>query len=336
MSATQDLGIYQIGRETTKGTPVATTNRLISRELIVTPVEPVFQPQAQLGVLLENPTSDTLAVRSAEVKFSGDLTFEQILYPLNMCMKGVTSASATSGAQLWDFNPTYTADPACHAFSLQRRLSDGVTNWDEGISYVMGTDFSIAGAIGQNATFECNAFGRPIDTAVALTGAIAVPTVNFVSTAMFKVYIDDTFASLGATQVSASIYDFAFKFRSQSLPKFYVDGRTDKSFTQHALKRAGFDLELGAEWTTAINSERAKAASRAIRYVRLSAIGGTAGSTVYTLNIDLALRYEQGQFDKETEREGNDASKLKFVGAYDSAAPLAAKLRVINMLATLP
>lgn len=336
MSSVQDLGIYQIGRETTKGTVVATTNRLISRELIVTPVEPVFQPQVQLGILLENPTSDVVALRSAEIKMGGDLTFEQILYPLNMAMKGLTSASAASGAQVWVFDPSYTADPGLNSFTIERRLSDGTTNCDEEIAYCMATEFGIAGAIGQNATFDATLFGRPVDTAGTLTTAIGIPAVNFIPTSLFKVYVDDTFASIGTTQLSASIYDFGFKFRSQAQPKFYVDGRTDKSFTAHGLKRAGFDLEMGAEWTAAISSERAKAASRAIRYVRLKALGAAISSSFYTLTIDLACRYEKGLFDKETEREGNDALKLKLIGAYDSAAPLATKVTVINSLATLP
>jgi len=336
VSTVQDLGIYQIGREATKGTAVATTNRLISRGLIPTPQEPVFQPQAQLGLLLENPTSDTIALRSVEMKIDGDLTFEQILYPLNMCMKGLTSASAALGAQNWVFNPTYDADPLLNSFTIQLRKSDGVTNYDERIAYVMATEFGIAGAIGQNATFDCAMFGRPIESSQTLTPAIAIPTVNFIPTSLFKVFIDDTFASIGATQVSASIYDFAFRFRSQAQPKFYVDGRTDKSFTAHGLKRAGFNLELGAEWTTAIDNERAKAQSRALRYVRLQALGAAISSSFYTMNVDIAVRHEMGQFDKETEREGNDALKLKLIGGYDSAAPLAAKVTVINTLSTLP
>lgn len=336
MSAVNDLGIYQIGLETTMGTPVTATNRLIARGLIVTPQEPVFQPEAQLGVLLENPTSDAIALRSCDLKMSGDLTFEQILYVLNMAMKGVTAGVGAAADKTWTFDPSYTADPSLNSFTIQRRLSDGATNWDEAIAYVMAKDFRIAGAIGENVTFEANLFGRPADTTVTLTPTISVPTVNFVPTSLFKVFIDNTYASIGSTQVSASIYSFEFRFRSQAQPKFYVDGRADKSFTAHGLKRAGFDLDLDAEWTTAINSERAKAADRSIRYVRLQALGASLGSSQYEFRLDMALRYQAGQFDKETEREGNDALKLKLIGAYDSTNALAAKAVVVCGLTSLP
>lgn len=336
MSSVNDLGIYQIGIETTMGTAVATTNRLISRGLIVTPNEPVFEPQAQLGYLLENPTSDSVALRSVDMKLSGDLTFEQILYVLSMAMKGLTSGTGANADKTWAFDPSYTADPALKSFTIQRRLSDGTTNWDEAIAYVMAKDFKVGGQIGQNATFEATLFGRPADTTATLTPTIGVPTVNFIPVSLFKVFIDSTYASLGATQVAASIYSFEFRFRSQAQPKFYVDGRADKSFTAHGLKRAGFDLDLDAEWTAAINAERAKAADRSIRYVRLQALGATLGSSQYEFRIDLACRYQTGLFDKETEREGNDALKLKLIGAFDSTNALAAKVNIVCGLTSLP
>lgn len=336
MSSVKDLSIFQIGMETTMGTAIATTNRLISRGMVVTPQEPVFQPQAQLGVLLENPTSDTIALRSVDIKLDGDLTFEQCLYFFNMALKGVTSGSGAGADKTWTFDPGgYAADPGLKSFTLEKRVSDGTTNWDEQIAYVMARDFKVGGQIGQNATFEANLFGRPASTSATLTPTIGVPSVNFIPVSLFKVYIDNTYASLGATQVAASIYSFEARFRSQAQPKFYVDGRADKSFTAHGLKRAGFDLDLDAEWTAAIKTEQTKAADRSIRYVRLQALGATLGSSQYEFRLDMACRYQAGLFDVEGDREGNDSMKLKLIGALDSTNTFAFKAVVVNALGTI-
>lgn len=335
MPGVRDLGITQLGKESTKGTPVATTTRWIGTSQ-VDPDEPVFQPQVANGLLLKNKTSDAIAIRQAKLKLMTDLTFEQLLHILMCSLKGGVTPTGAGADKTWTFNPTFTADPACDAFSVQRRMTDGSTNWDEGLSYVMGDSFEISGNIGENAHLEANLFGRPVDTAVALTGAIAVPSVNFVPTSLFKVYIDNTAAGLGGTQLSGSVISFKWHFDAMAQSKFYVDGRADKSFTSYGLRAADFTLDIDAEWMATINSERANAASRAIRFVRLEAVGASLGGSNYKVTIDLACRYAEGQFDSDGDRDGNDKTTLKFISAYDTVGPLFAKVVVVNALTSLP
>lgn len=335
MPAVKDLGITQLGKETTKGTPVATTTRWIGTSM-VNPEEPVFQPQVANGYLVKNKTSDSIATRMAKVHLESDLTFEQILHVLFMAVKDGGTGVGGGADKTWTFAPTYNADPAAAAFSMQRRMTDGSTNWDEGLSYVMAESFDISGNIGENAKIAADLFARPVDTAVALTGAIAVPTVNFVPTSLFKVYLDTTFGGIGGTQVAGSVISFAHHFEAMAQPKLYVDGRADLSFTSYGLKAADFTLDIDAEWNAAINGERAKAASRAIRYVRLQATGAALGASNYKITIDLACRHAEGQFDSDGDRDGNDKTTLKLIAANDTAAPLAAKYVVVNALAALP
>ncbi len=331
----KDLRIYQIGKETTKGTGVPATTRLVG-DLLVSPKAQVFQPQPQLGILLENPTSDVIVLQHTEMEWSGDLTYEQILHLLHCSLKGAITPTGAGADKTWTFTPVFTADNALDSFTVERRLSDGTSNFDEEVNYVLCRDFMLSGAIGENAKFRANLFGRKVDRTSTLTAAIAVPAVNFVGVADAKLYIDNTFAGLGTTQVSGDVFGFELALRAQYQPKFYIDGRTDRSFTSHAMKRMGYDFRVSVEWDTTINGERAKADDRSIRYVRLQFVGAALGGSNYRITIDMALRYAEGMFDQESDREGNDSVDLRFISAYDTTNLIGIKAVVVNALAALP
>lgn len=335
-TAVRELQITQLGKETTKGTAVAQTTRWIG-DCEVDPQEIVVEPRAQNGVLLlEGHTSDVIVLRHANVKLSADLTFEQFLHVLFMNMKGGVTATGAGADKTWTFNPTYLAEPALDAFTLGLRYSDGTNNFDERVAYLIGRGFKLSGNIGEIAKVEVDAFGRPVETATAITGAIAVPSVNFVPVALGKVYLDSTFGGLGGTQITESIISFNLDFESMAQPKFYIDGRSDKSFTTHGLKRARWALQLEAELNTAINTERAAAQSRAIRYVRLEFVGASLGGSNYKVTVDLPLRHKMGMYDPNGDRDGNQKVTLDMIPAYDSTNSFGMKVTVVNALAALP
>jgi len=334
-SGVRDLGITQLGRETTKGTAVAATTRWVGLTTF-DPEEPRLYPQIQNGLLLQNKASAPIAKKMTRFTLEADLTFEQLLHVLNMCVMGLTTGTGAGADKTWTFNPSFAADPGLNSFTIQKRLTDGSTNWDERIAYAMGSSLEIGGAIGENAKLSMEGFGRPIELATAITPAIAVPTVNFVPVSLFKVYIDDTFAGLGTTQILGSLHGFRLRFDAMAQPKDYIDGRPDLSFSSHGVKAAYFTLELQGEFQAQIETERTKARSASKRYVRLEAVGPALGGSNYKITIDLCCGYEQGVFDSNGEREGNDAVTLSLVQDYDPTPPLAAKFTVVNALSSLP
>lgn len=335
-TAVKELMQTQLGVESTRGTAVAQTTRWIG-EAEVTPQEIVVEPQAQNGVLLmEGHTSDVITLRHADVRLAADLTFEQILHVLMMSMEGGVTPTGAGADKTWLFNPTYLADPALNAFTLGLRYSDGTNNFDDRIAYLMARSFRLTGNIGEIAKIEADCFGRPVEDGTAITGAIAVPSVNFVPVALGKVYLDDTAGGIGGTQLSESIISFAFDFETMAQPKFYVDGRADKSFTTHGLKRANWALQLEAELNSAIDTERAKAQDRSIRYIRIEFVGAALGGSNYKITLDLPMRHRMGQYSPSGDRDGNQTVTLDLIAAYDSATPLGAKITVVNALTALP
>jgi len=327
----RELRIYQAGREVAYGTPVAATNRLVG-QLEVTADEVVVMPAPQIGILLENPTTDQTVRRMATAKFSGELTYEQILYLLEASVKGGVSPTGAGADRTWLYTSAYAADPVLKSFSLQRRLTDGTTNWDEGIAYALLKDAKISGAIGELVKFDSTWFGRPIDPAVALTAAIPVPSVNFASAADVKVYLDTTFANLGTTQLLGDVVSWDFNWKGIYQPKLYQDGRADRSFSSHALQSQGYDASIQVEWNAQINGFRTQAASRALLYCRIVATGPTLGASNYKVQIDFVCRFKAPQFDQAGDRDGNDTAVLELVSAYDPAQSLGLKFTVVNAL----
>lgn len=330
--AIRDLRIYQLGRETTKGTAVAATTRWVGT-LEIEPDEPVITPQVQTGLMVEGAPADAIARRSARLRFEADLTYEQILHVFNMTLKGVTTGTGAGADKTWIFDPTFTGDPGLNSFTVQRRLTDGTTNWDERVAYVLGDELTISGAVGENAKVELSCFGRPVETGQAITGAISVPTVNFVPAQLFKLSIDDTLAGMGTT-LFGQLVSFRLRFVAPSQPRFYLDGRSDRSFAVHSLRRASWELEAQVEWDAAAEAERAKAQSRANRYVRLVATGPALGASAYKIQIDFVARHQAGQYDQAGDRDGADTTTLRLVSAH--ASDLTFKAIVVNALSTLP
>lgn len=327
----KDLRVYQAAREAAYGTAVAATNRLVG-DLEITPQEKVIEPQPQIGVLIANPVADLVVERAAEVKLSGDLTYEQVLYLLEAAIRGNQTPAGAGADKTWTYASLYTGDPLLKSMSLQRRLTDGTTTWDEGVAYALCKDFKISAAIGDVVKFDSTWFGRPVDTAVALTPAIAVPAVNFIAASDVKVYIDDTFAGLGVTQLLGDVISWDLSATGMYQPKYFQDGRADRSFATHSLLRQDYNASIQVEWNAQISALRAKAASRAIQYVRIVATGPTLGASNYKVQFDFAARFKEAQFDQKGDRQGNDTVTLEFVAAYDTTNLIGLKAVVVNAL----
>lgn len=304
----------------------------------VTPQETVLPPQPQIGIMAEFPTTDTISQRWSDVKLDGDLTYEQLIILMEMAIDGGVTPTGAGTDKTWVYNALMTADPLLRAFTLERRMSSGVTDWDEEIPFSLARAFSLSGAIGENLKFDADIFGRPIDRTAALTAAIPVPSVNFAAAADTKLFIDNTFAGLGATQVLEALASWNMGVRTQVQPKFFQDGRADKSFTNYGLKRFGFDFSAETEMNAIINAERAKAADRSIRYCRLVATGGiiTGSAVNYKIQIDFAARYKAGMFDQRGNRDGNNLVPLELMSAYDATNTFIWKATIVNALSTVP
>jgi len=332
----ETLSNMQLGREVTKGTGVAQTTRWIGAAQ-VTVDSPKFWPRVQNGIMVPRSQRGTIGSQLARIKLDSDLTFEQILYILNMGFVGLTTPSGAGADRTWQFTPSVIADPALNTYTLGYRKTDGTTNWDERITYAFAESWEISAAWGENAKISAELVGRPIEIGTAITGPVTVPSVNFVPAALFKVYIDSTFGALGTTQKLGTVVSFRLTYQSPYQAKFYLDGRTDLSFSSFGLKDADWALEIQTEFTADMLIEQQIADNNpgSLRYVRLEAVGPVLGASNYEIEIDAACEYEVGGFDVDGDRDGNGTCTLKMVGSYDTTNSLGLKIKAVNAMTTL-
>ena len=145
-------------------------------------------------------------------------------------------------------------------------------------------------------------------------------------------YIDDTWATLGTTQVSAQVYSFDMMYKSGLGIGERIDGRATKDFSKYEFGPHSGTLGIVLEWKTTAAAERAKAADQSLRFVRISALG----SGTKALVIDLACKHAKGDFWVDGTQGPNDTAALALVLAYDPTSAKSFQVAVSNAVVTLP
>ncbi|OGT26063.1 MAG: hypothetical protein A2Z17_06855 [Gammaproteobacteria bacterium RBG_16_66_13] len=329
--------IFQIGKETTRGTAVAASNRLLLDKLDFDPSAKTHKPSPAVGTLVrQGPTSITRKL--AALRASGPLSFEQILYYFYMGVEGGVTPSG-AGPYIYTFDPTEIADPAPTTFTIERRLSDmlATPGYDDvEAEYCFCRSFSIKGAEGEESVWELDAdiVGRQVATST-LTPAIAVPSVEEILVYKTSLYIDDTWAALGGTQVSGQLLDFSLTYNTGLKELFTPDGNLYFSRYTFAggARDKGATLDLTLLVDTRMATERTKAQAAATRFVRLKATGSTANREV---TLDMAVQHENGDIAVVDAREGLHIVSMHLVPIYDATGAAHFKAVVKNNLATLP
>lgn len=337
-AAVDQLTQIQLGQEATgaRGTAVAQTTRWVGTGIVEND-EPKYWGRAQNGLMIPRSQRGTIGSRKARLTLDGDLTFEQACHILNMGMCRVVTGSGGGADKTFQFTPSVSADPVIQTFTVGYRKTDGTTSWDERITYLFAESWEISAALGENAKIKAECVGRPVELATAITGAVPVPSVNYIPTALFKVYINDTFGALGTTQKLGTVIGFSLKYNGPYQPKDYIEGRSDRSFSSHSLKDSDYSLEIQTEFTADMLLEQQKADDEpgALRYIRIDAVGPSLGGSNYQLQIDGAFEYEQAGFNIDGSRDGNGTCTLKLVGSYDVTNSLGLKIKSVNAMATL-
>ncbi len=331
--------IYQIGKENpaTRGTAVAATNRFMVKSLDVDPGEEVGRGRSLVGVL--RPTGPrALTKKAPTLKVVADLTYEQILYFLTSSVKGAVTPTGAGNAKTWTYLLSETADPAPDTFTIERRHTDMLaepTNTDIEIEYCFTKSFQIKGGGDGLSEISAEMVGRQV-SASTLTAAIAIPTTRIVPSALWKLYIDETWAGLGGTQVTADIVDFTFDFDAGLDTHFAMQGQT--YFNQYVFKGGGgASCELRMLYATIPQAEDAAAAAFTPRFVRLAATGDAiSGGGNYQILLDMCVEHEKGRVVQTQIQDGLVAVTMKLIPVYDATSGKQFQATVVNTLAALP
>jgi hypothetical protein len=323
--------LAQSGRESTKGTLVPATQRMMVKEFVLTPrVEAERDQELMKGLLA--PGGDELIFRHG-VDWSVPETpvvFDQFMAWLAMAFKGGVAPTGV-GPYTWTYLRDITADPNVDARTFEVRETDAATPSDWEFGYAMLKKLTVKFAQGQSVRFTAEGFGRKLQTSTltALSNTAVVQAPN----ALTKCYIDSTWAGVGGTQVVGQVLGAEFTIETGIDWEETMDARADMDYDHHAVGMPNLSAQIviltqpSGQWATEKTAAEAGPGGT-LRAVQLEA----AVSASANLKLQGLFKHDGSVFP-DGEQKSQRTATLRLVGTHDGAAMCRAIL--INNASTM-
>lgn len=329
------LAIPQWGMESVKapGTPgsaVAATKKMAVKDLLIRPTDDIHRDGTPLkGMLIGN--------RGGEVIMSRGTEWEVPQTPLFLDEMHYWAAMAVVGGVVAVGSPlavyTYTLNPVALGTrdmrTIELRLTDGVSNSDWEIPACVLQEIEWTGAADQLVQFTAKGIGRRLQTST-LTPALSMFPLNGISTSLTKVYLNDTWAARGTTQVTGQITGWRFKLTTGLYGQRTTDGRPDLDYVIAALNgdnvRWEIELDIKALASSAIwLTEKTAAETAPGGALRAVEIRGeiTIGALAYNFKLQALAKYTAASIFPEGRTDGEVMGKLVLEGSTDETNALA-------------
>lgn len=334
---TTALNICQYGKESTRGTAVAATKKLlIDNHKVPVDRKPEFVADA-LGVKARAARArvDTLLVEDTLVV--PQAYFQCLPLFFNCGLKGAvtgTEQTVSQGDYLWTYAPSMTAANSPETITLE--LGDDVQGYE--IEYVMFKGVKISADVPQTAgsgpvKISADYFGRQV-TATTLTGSIAAPSLTSINAKLARLYTDSTWANRGTTENASILRGFEIDLGFGTHPKFfgsanryfdsYGEGNIDALITLTLEGAAAVNTTLFADW----QAGTAKAYSLKLNGPQI----GTGTTNNLTVNVWGIIESIEplGQ-----SVNGNNLTKVLVHGTYDTTGATIAEVKVTANTSTI-
>lgn len=291
MPGTQIFTRFNVGKETTRGTPVAPTRQLYGEGTGV--LQPDFGLNYHDGentgrrYRTRRATSQSEDVSLAFRTMSG-VAYDDLVVPFSQLKGGVTGTGA-SADKTWTFTPSATAANSPEAWSVD--VGDDVQNWR--VQYAMCRSFKLSAGRGDVTDLEMDMFGqRSVKTTAA------TPSVNTgikIPGDLWTIKFAASIAGLGAASVQSNfLLDWELEVVTGLMWRHYMDGNLYGG--QHVETDISATLTMRVESTaTAISQFYDKSVAGTMDFLRLKATGPSLGSSNYSAQIDMPVLYEVPQ-----------------------------------------
>jgi hypothetical protein len=329
MPGTQIFSYVNIGKETTRGTPVAPTRQFYDDAVgVLSPEYGQNFHEAENTGRRYRIRRVTRQTEDVSLKFSttSGVAYDDLVWPFSQIKGGATGVGG-SADKTWTFTPSATAANNPEAYSVD--VGDDVQNWR--CQYVMARSFKLSAALGGLTELEMDCFAqRAIKTAKAtpaINAAIKIPgdlwTIKFAA----------SIAGLGAASVQTN---FLVNWEMEVFPglrwRHYMDGNMYGG--QHVETDIAATLDLTVESTAlAISEFYDKAVADTMDFIRLKAQGPVLGGSFYSAQIDMPVLYEEPEIIS-SEDDGINLYKVRAHLADDTTNGIIPV--IVNSLAALP
>jgi len=329
MAGTSALRKIQIGKETTAGTAVVATARLLGK-MSMKQAQDMFKWEFDSGSFSQYTQLPEVLAINAALKWDGVVTFEQLLYFLLMGVKGGVTGVVQGGtaAYLWTFTPSLIAVNTGTTFTIE--AGDDTQAWEA--EYCLASKLELSGKANQPLQLSADIFGRQL-VATAFTSSLNPPTVETAKFNKTKLFIDPTWATLGTTEKAGILRSFKLTLPSGFKPFHAADGNLFFNTAYEVGRQITLEMTLAFE--SAVNTERANWTTPARRAIRLECTGSLIASTYYKkVTMDLLCAYDE--WSELGEEDGKDIVNVKLISSGDVANNQMFSIAVQNTVTTLP
>lgn len=332
MPGLQVFSRVAIGKETTKGTPVAPTRRLYCDTVgALTPEWNLSTHEAEnrgVRTRVQRATSRGEDV-NLKLKWSDGVSYDDLVIVLSQ-LKGGLSGTGAGTDKSWaptGIGGSSTMSPETYSIDI----GDDVQNWR--VQGAMMRSFKIGGAVGELTTLETEWFGQ---RAVKTTAATpAENTATKIPGDIWTLRHATTAAGLaGASVLPGLLLDWELAVETGLTGRHYMDGTTYLGGWLETEVSATLSLTVEST-TTAVSQYYDKMAATTLDFARLKATGPSLGSTNYSAQVDVPLIYTKVQ-PIGAQDEGVNLYKVEAAVAYDATGGFSLLPVLVCSLAALP
>lgn len=338
-SAVRVASQFQIGKESTRGTLVAASRRMMSIGTVRRNItQHKFENQIN-GSLSRTTRAPLITAAGTILRYEAEFTFEEILFGLLGGMKGGVTGTGAGADKTWTFTPGDSADPAPDTYTVEWVESDLSNQYEMEAGYGLVTGFEVKAEADGVPTLAIDVVAR--DETESTRTSLSLPTVNYAANALWSVYFDSTWAGLGGTQKTGQVYAFRYKFNSGLRLARYLDGRSTKDASKYEFGPRWAELELDTVIDAASGSvardEIANRDAGTMRFVQLKLAGASLGASNYECKLDGAYYHDESSLEERgRDRDGNLMATIRLLSAKDATSGNDVQAIVKNALTAFP
>lgn len=329
----------QVGKETDHGTAVAADTRWVGEITLPDQDREVVIPEAGAGLrvpgILDNAYVERVLADGISYGSGDQGGYFQILPALlSMCVMNEvgTEQNVGEGDYLWEFDFPLTAAEDVDSFTIE--VGDDTQAYE--MAYCLARSLTITGnAETGESTISADIFGDEIATA-DFTAAQTISAVQYINPKLTTLAIDDTWAGLAGTPLTAALLDWSLTINGGVHPK--RRGSSSLQFDSHGQDKISVDLSLTLERTAAVVTEAAKfyATTTDPRFIQLEIDSGViigAGAN-HKLTIQLAAIPTAWSL-MGSDQDGNTLDVVQYKVGYDLTGTKAALIQVTTNVSAI-
>lgn len=317
--------LYQIGAESTPGTPVAGSKQLPSLSFTVSP-NLRTKPHRANG--LKIPAIVQLQREMTRGSYEGPVSYNEIVYPLAGII-GESGGVVTAGSvNTWEFLPNSSgADADRKTFTLEV----GDASNAQQAAYCQFSTFR-ASFSNDDAMMSGDLFARKLVNIANLAAAPTLIPQIPANINEINIFLDSSFGALGTTKLTDP-FTFDFEIGEKLIPKEVLN--TDFPDFKETIEQP---YEVTVKWTCEYNAQTQaiytamKGAGLPTRYLQCRCTGPALGAGNYLIEFNAAVKLSAVE-----RRDQNGVYAYEFTGlaVHDTAMGRAYSIKVQNALSAL-